>query len=74
MNRLNKEVRGWDTENGIASLHEQYDRLDADTLEEVATVDTLVAQGKLLWVPDSRFASVLNEAGEVQIKDQIYIF
>ena len=65
------EVRQWDEANGIASLREKYDRLESDTVNEVS-IDQLAESGQLLWVPDARFASVLNEAGVVQVGDKIY--
>ncbi|MBC7449025.1 MAG: hypothetical protein H7330_13305 [Hymenobacteraceae bacterium] len=66
-----QELTPWDEANQLPSLQELYDRLDADSIEETS-VDELIASGQLLWVPDVRFASVLNERGEMQIWKEIY--
>ncbi len=66
-----RELTAWDEANQLPSLQELYDRLDADTIN-TTTIDTLIASGQLLWVPDVRFASVLNERGEIQIGKDIY--
>ncbi|TGE14086.1 hypothetical protein [Hymenobacter elongatus] len=61
----------WDSENGVTSLVEHYKEFDMEEREE-GTVQYLISQGKLLGVPDEKFAAVLNADGVFQVGQEIH--
>jgi hypothetical protein len=75
-----EDVRGianWEQAyKGYTSLRKQYELIDADTSENrrLPTTDSLIRSNKILYCPDTRFATVLNKDGYIQIADTIYSF
>lgn len=72
-----KRIAGWEAAyNGYTSLRKYYEAIDADTSEDrrSLTADSLFRSNKLLYCPDSWFATVLNKDGYIQIADTVYSF
>lgn len=67
-----EEVEAADANDGVLSLRERYQQIDGVGEDATVTTDQLFASGELLFVPDSRFASVLNQDGVFQIGDDIH--
>ena len=67
-----EEVGEWDGKNGIASLLEKYEQVEADSTKETLGLDSLFTTGQLLCIPDSRLAAVLNQEGVLQIGEVIF--
>lgn len=65
------KLADWDAQNGIKSLSELYTSINNSEKSEQSAED-LIAQGKLLGIPDDKFASVVNTDGVFQVGDQIH--
>ena len=71
-----EELSSWENNfSGFSSLRAKYKSIDADQDEDrtALTTDSLFAAGKLLEIPDLRYATILNEQGVFQIGDSILL-